>query len=265
MESLSTSTAVTEPILQVSYPRDGVVQFMLNRPEKRNALSVALLEQLAKSLREVKARVVILGGCGSMFSSGLDLKEVIDPALIRQSADAVANVLRALYSVRAVTIAAVQGGAMAGGAGLLAACDLVVATKDSKIGFPETRRGLVAALVMTLLHRRLCGSYISELLVLAEPVSAQRAYEMGLVHRLAEPGTLMALVMDLVEKVLQGSPQANERTKWLIQDLEPRALQEELEMALLAHSEARHGPEALEGVRAFLEKRSPHWSLNVSH
>jgi enoyl-CoA hydratase/carnithine racemase len=250
---------MSDPLIEVSHPKPGVQQIMLNRPDKRNALNIDLLTQLTEQLSTTKERVVILGGYGPTFSAGLDLSEAIRPELVQASADAVANALHAIYSAPAISIAMVQGSALAGGAGILAACDLVVAAEDAHIGFPETRRGLVAALVMTLLRRRICGSHISELLLLGEPVSVRRAHEMGLVHRVVETDLLEAATLALADTVLRGSPQATARTKWLIQDLEPRAFDEELDMALLAHAEARHGPEALEGIHAFLEKRPPLW------
>lgn len=259
MGDVSRGRLKADALVEVSYPRPGVMQLMLNRPDKRNALSIDMMEQIAERFGETQERVVIFGGHGLTFCAGLDLAEAVNPELVQKSADAVAGMLRAIYSAPAVSIAMVQGAALAGGAGLLAACDLVVAAEDAHIGFPETRRGLVAALVMTLLRRRLCGSHISELLLLAEPISAQRAKDIGLVHRIVAPETLHASVLTLAETVLRGAPQATARTKWLIQDLEPRAFDEELEMALLAHSETRHGPEAWEGIRAFLEKRAPQW------
>lgn len=251
-----------EGFVEVSRPKPGVLQLMLNRPDKRNALSVELLERLSQLWAGAKERVILFGAYGPTFCSGLDLQEAMNPDLVQASADAVANILHAIYSAPAISIAMVNGPALAGGAGLLAACDLVVATPDAQIGFPETRRGLVAALVMTLLRRRLNGSQMSELLLLGEPVTARRAYEMGFVQRIVEPGQLQATAMALADDILRGAPQATARTKWLIQDLEPRAFDEELDMALLAHSETRHGPEALEGIRAFLDKRQPSWPEN---
>ena len=115
----------------------------LNRPERRNALCIELLESLCDRVErmatEKTARVVILRGAGSVFSSGLDLSEASNPDLVQRSAESVSRALQLMRSTPIVTIAAAHGGAYAGGAGLMAACDIAVGTSDLKIGFPEAR------------------------------------------------------------------------------------------------------------------------------
>src|SRR2546421_11631005 len=137
---------------------DGITILTLNRPAKRNALNAELMEACSEALESLAQdqtqRVIILRGEGPVFCAGLDLEEAFLPENAERTARLVARVLRAVYQVPQVTIAAVQGAAIAGGAGLMSACDLVVATRDARIGYPEVRRGLVAALVMFLFHRR---------------------------------------------------------------------------------------------------------------
>src|SRR5881275_1829491 len=159
----------------------------LNRPERRNALSIELLTELIASIKlasdETRERILILRGAGMAFCTGLDLKEAQDQTKAHATADLVAHVLGALNDARPVTIAAVHGAAVAGGAGIMSACDYVVAAEGTKIGYPETRRGLVAGLVMTFLRRQLRERDIRELLLGSELVNARRALEMGLINR----------------------------------------------------------------------------------
>ena len=131
----------------------------LNRPERRNALSIELLTELIAAIKlasdEPKERIIVLQGAGAAFCTGLDLKEARDQTKAHATADLVAHVLGSLSEARPVTIAAVHGAAVAGGAGIMSACDFVVAAERTKIGYPETRRGLVAGLVLTFLRRQL--------------------------------------------------------------------------------------------------------------
>src|SRR6266498_2340399 len=138
--------------------REGqVTTLTLNRPDKRNALNVELLEEfcagIAAAESDASQRVLVLRGAGAVFCSGLDLAEAAQPERAIASAELVGKALRALATTRLITIAAVQGAAIAGGAGLMSACDFAVATRDAKFGYPEVRRGLVPALIMTFLRR----------------------------------------------------------------------------------------------------------------
>ena len=130
----------------------------LNRPDRRNALTIELMTQLAGAIDAANAdtsrRAIILRGAGEGFCAGLDLKEAQQAGSHEASARAVAGMLKVVHTSKLVTIAAVHGHAMAGGAGLMAACDLAVAAAGTKIGYPEVRRGLVPALVSTLLRHQ---------------------------------------------------------------------------------------------------------------
>ena len=130
----------------------------LNRPERRNALTLELLNELVAAIKvssdQTSERVLILSGAGAAFCTGLDLKEAADPKKAHATAEMVANTLVALSQTRLITIAAVHGAAVAGGAGIMSACDFVVAAEKTKIGYPEVRRGLVAGLILTFLRRQ---------------------------------------------------------------------------------------------------------------
>ena len=242
-----------------------VTTVTLNRPDKRNALNTELLAQLiaeiATAESDASQRILVLRGAGTVFCSGLDLDEASQPDRAHASADLVAQALRALSGTRLITIAAVQGAAIAGGAGLMSACDFAVATHDAKFGFPEVRRGLVPALIMTFLRRQLRERDARELLLLGKLFDATHAHAIGLVNRVvADEVALSAEVQSLVSSLLQGAPGAAAETKQLIAELWPVSVQSDLNRALAFHLDARSSAEAQEGIAAFREKRPPQWA-----
>jgi len=236
----------------------------LNRPERRNALTIELMTELSDALDAASAdstqHVVILRGAGQAFCAGLDLQETTIMEKAHRSAEMVAKTLLAISQTRLITIAQIHGAAVAGGAGLMSACDFVVAAERTKIGYPEVRRGLVAGLVMTFLRRQLRERHIRELLFTGDLISAERACEIGLVNRVVSPIELEAEVQKIVDAVLQNAPIALANTKRLIEELWSSSVQEDVELALRHHMKARESAEAKEGIAAFLEKRSPNWT-----
>jgi methylglutaconyl-CoA hydratase len=235
----------------------------LNRPERRNALTLQLLNELVAAIKvasdQPEERVLILRGAGAAFCTGLDLKEAADPKKAHSTAEMVANTLIALSQTRLVTIAAVHGAAVAGGAGIMSACDFVVAAEKTKIGYPEVRRGLVAGLVMTFLRRQVRERDIRELLFGSELIEAERAREIGLVNRVVPGDAVMSEAQKFAGSVLQGAPGAVAQTKRLIEQLWSSSVKEDVEVALKYHMQARESPEAREGIAAFNEKRKPNW------
>lgn len=249
--------------LTVSVIQPEVALITLNRIEKRNALSVALMEELIQELQKLekdpKVRIVILSGAGPTFCAGFDLQEALDPVLIETTAQHVARLLTAIYTTPLVMIAAVQGNAIAGGAGIVAACDYALMVQDARIGFPETRRGLIAAQVSTLLCRQMRMRDVRELLLLGEPVDAHRAYLMGLINQVVPPEELMARALEVANAALKGAPEAVRQTKQLLNNLYPTPFSDDLHKALTVHHSKRRCDEAKEGIAAFLEKRPPQW------
>lgn len=244
-----------------------VITVTLNRPDKRNALNVQLLDRLCAALTSAEAdaavRIFVLRGAGPVFCSGLDLAEAADPARAQRSADLVAQALRALATTRLVTIAAVQGAAIAGGAGLMSACDFAVATRDAKFGYPEVRRGLVPALIMTFLRRQLRERDARELLLLGKLFDAEHAHAIGLLNRVAaDENGLEIEIQTLVSSLLQGGPESVRETKKLLRELWPAALERDLDAARAYHLAARNSPEAREGIAAFNARRPPNWTPN---
>lgn len=244
---------------------DRVTTVTLNRPERRNALTIELMMELVAAIEaasaEAQQRVLILKGAGKAFCTGMDLNEVAETEKAHASAELVAKTLITLSETRLITIAAVHGAAVAGGTGLMSACDFVVAAERTKIGYPEVRRGLVPGMVMTFLRRQLRERDMRELLFGGELFEAERAREIGLVNRVVPRDDLEGETEKLVASILQGAPGALTNTKRLLEKLWPTSVREDVEKALAFHMQARESAETKEGVSAFLEKRPPNWAL----
>ncbi|MDB6128607.1 MAG: hypothetical protein JWM35_2503 [Verrucomicrobia bacterium] len=240
-----------------------VVTLTLNRPERRNALGVEMLQAFSSAISATEsdpsARVLVIRGAGPAFCAGLDLVEASDASGAEASAALIARVLQLLSGSRLATIAVVHGAAIAGGAGLMSACDFVLAAEDTRIGYPEVRRGLVAGLVMTFLRRQVRERDVREMLLTGEIFSAARAKDVGLVNRVVPAAELDATVAQFIAQILAGGPAAIAHTKELLGQLWPRAVEADLKHALAFHLKARNSAEALEGIAAFREKRAPKW------
>jgi methylglutaconyl-CoA hydratase len=241
----------------------GIVSLTLNRSERRNALSIDLLDRLCDQLQKVEAdrtnRVVILRGAGPVFSAGLDLREAADISLVEQSAAAVHRALSRLRETPLIMIAALHGGSFAGGAGLMAACDIVIAANDATIGFPEGRRGLLPALICGVLKHKVREGDLRELFLTGHTIDADRAQQLGLVQRVVPASRLMDEAIDVARSVIAGGPETIRQTKLLLNetfgvtniDIGPDLIKR--------HLAARHSDEAREGLAAFAEKREPKW------
>jgi methylglutaconyl-CoA hydratase len=236
----------------------------LNRPERRNSLTIELLNELTGAINtaanESSQRVLILRGAGAAFCTGLDLKEAADQSKAHKTAELVAKTLITIADTRLVTIAVVHGAAVAGGAGIMSACDFVIAAEKTKIGYPEVRRGLVAGLVMTFLRRQIGERNLRELVLGGELIDAARAKEIGLVNRVFVKEELMNEAQKFADSVLQGAPDALVQTKRLIEKLWSSSAKEDVDLALKHHMQARESEEAREGIAAFNEKRKPNWA-----
>jgi len=250
------------PVVLIERQTPQITLVTLNRPERRNALTLELLTELVAAIKvasdEAHERILILRGAGAAFCTGLDLKAATLQNA-HATAEMVAKALLALSQTRLVTIAAVHGAAVAGGAGIMSACDFVVAAEGTKIGYPEVRRGLVPGLVMTFLRRQIGERNMSELLLGSELIAAERAKEIGLVNRVVSQENLMSEAQKFADSVLQGAPGALAQTKRLIEELWWRSVKEDVDLALKYHMQARESHEAREGIAAFNERRAPNW------
>src|SRR5213595_2035997 len=207
------------PVVLIEKQTPQIRTIVLNRPERRNALTLDLLNELSAAVKvasdQPEKRVLILRGAGAAFCTGLDLREAADHTKAHATAEMVARTLVTLRQTRLITIAAVHGAAVAGGAGIMSACDFVVAAERTKIGYPEVRRGLVAGLVMTFLRRQLRERDLRELLLASELISAERAREIGLVNRVIPADELEKEAQKIAAAVLQGAPGAISNSKRL--------------------------------------------------
>jgi methylglutaconyl-CoA hydratase len=251
----------------VTRSANGVMTITLNRPEKRNALSPALIEELARALHEAEScdcGVVILTGAGSAFCAGLDLEhlqtmQALTPEENRRDSENVARVLRALYDFPKPLIAAVNGPAIAGGMGLATIPDFTLAVPEAKFGYTEVRIGFVPAIVASFLLRQVGEKRTRELLLTGKLIKAQEALQLGLVTQIVAAEDLMQSAECLAQTLLQNSPQAMQAVKRLLAKHASRRLDAEIQDAIDANAEQRSTEDFREGVRAFLERRKAVW------
>lgn len=252
------------PVVLVEKQSVHTTVLTLNRPERRNALTIELMSELIDAVHAAEndetQRILVLRGAGAAFCTGLDLNEVSEPEKAHESAGLVAKTLLALSQTRLITVAAVHGAAVAGGAGLMSTCDFVIAAEKTKFGYPEAKRGLVAGLVMTFLRRQLRERDIRELLFTGDLIEPARALQMGLINRVVAADALATETEKLASAILQNAPGALAQSKRMLEQLWSTSVKEDVEMALSYHMQARESAEAKEGVAAFLEKRKPRWA-----
>ena len=252
------------PVVLIEKQGPQITVVTLNRPERHNSLTIDLLNELVSAIKvasdEPEERTLILRGAGAAFCTGLDLKAAAEQKKAHVTAEMVAKTLTTLAETRLVTIAAVHGAAVAGGAGIMSACDFVVAAEKTKIGYPEVRRGLVPGLVMTFSRRQVSERNLRELVLGGELIDAEHAKEIGLVNRVVPLDQLMNEAQKFADSVLQGAPNAIAHTKRLIAELWASSVREDVERALKHHMQARESTEVREGIAAFNEKRKPNWA-----
>lgn len=243
---------------------------ILNRREKRNALtreSMVELRQAFEDFRqERKVRAVILTGAGEAFCAGMDLEEMLatskqPDAQSHWYNDAVQykELLEAMLRFPKPIIAAVNGPAVAGGAGLVLASDIVVAGEGASFGFPEPRRGLVAGLVSPLLTFRIGAGYAANLLLSARTIGAAEALRVQLFHELVQDDLVWARAHALAEECAKSAPESILLTKRLLNENIGEHLGVLLSAGAAASATARTTQAAQEGLAAFLEKRPPNW------
>ena len=246
---------------------NGVRTLTLNRPEKRNALSPELIEELTGALddaAECSCGVVILTGAGAAFCSGLDLDHLATisartPEENRRDSENVARVLRTLYDFPKPVIAAVNGPAIAGGMGLATIPDFTLAVPEAKFGYTEVRIGFVPAIVASFLLRQVGEKHTRDLLLTGRLIKAQEALALGLVTQIVSEDQLMCIAKALAQSLLQNSPQAMQCVKKLLAKHARRRLDEELADAIDANAQQRSTEDFKEGVQAFLHKRRAEW------
>jgi methylglutaconyl-CoA hydratase len=253
--------------LRLTY-QDRIATLTLSRAEKRNAISQALISELLVALTEIErssAQVLILAAEGKAFCAGMDLDELRAIAAHTPQENLVhshriATLFRTLYEFPKTTIAAVNGAAVAGGAGLATLCDFTLASTAASFGFTEVRIGFVPAIVSAFLLRQLGEKHARDLLLTGRIITADEAHSMGLVNTIVEPVHLESGARQLAEQILENSPASLRATKALLRQYGQDELSRTLAVAMEANAALRKTADFQEGVRSFLERRKPRWS-----
>jgi methylglutaconyl-CoA hydratase len=253
--------------IQLAYD-GGVATITLNRPEKRNAISFDLIDDLVRALTEVaksEALVLIVTGAGKAFCSGMDLDNLKlllgrSPEQNLQDSQTMVQLFRALYEFPKVTIAAVNGPAIAGGTGLALLCDFTLAVPEAKFGYTEVRIGFVPAIVSTFLLRQVGEKQARDLLLTGRIFGADEALRMGLISDIVPAETLMTRARQLASLLMENSAASLRATKKLLTDHARTELDAQIEAAVRENAAIRSTADFREGISSFLEKRKPVWT-----
>jgi enoyl-CoA hydratase/carnithine racemase len=237
----------------------------LNRPERRNALSLDLMEELISALKRASAepgvRAIVVEAAGPAFSAGHDLREMIgrDIGFVQRLFDVCCELMGTIHALPQPVIAQVEGIASAAGCQVVAACDLAVASSDARFATPGVRIGLFCSTPMVPLTRAIGRKRAMDMLLTGRAIDAQTALEWGLVNRVAAPDAVKAEVDDLVEAVARTSPLTvgiGKEAFYAQVDLDERAAYDLTKAVMVMNAGA---DDAQEGMCAFLEKRQPTW------
>lgn len=253
--------------IQLAYDR-GLATITLNRPEKRNAISFELIDDLLRALDELAksdAIVLILTGAGKAFCSGMDLDNLKtllgrSPEQNLKDSQTMVQLFRSLYEFPKVTIAAVNGAAIAGGTGLALLCDFTLAVPEAKFGYTEVRIGFVPAIVSTFLLRQVGEKQARDMLLSGRLFGAEDAVRMGLVNEVVAPEKLMIRAHELAAVLMENSPASLRATKQLLTDHARAELDAQIEAAVRENAKIRTTADFREGITSFLEKRKPVWT-----
>jgi methylglutaconyl-CoA hydratase len=258
---------VSNTTIQLAY-EGALAVITLNRPDKRNAISYELIEELLAAFGEVaksSALVLLLTGAGKAFCSGMDLENLKSligrsPEQSLQDTQTMARLFRTLYEFPKPTIAAVNGAAIAGGTGLATLCDFTLAVPDAKFGYTEVRIGFVPAIVSTFLLRQVGEKIARDLLLTGRLFDAAEAQHIGLVSEIVPPENLLVRARELAALLTENSPASLRYTKRLLSDAARAGLNEQIDAAVRENAAIRETADFREGITSFLEKRKPKWS-----
>lgn len=253
--------------IQLAYDA-GVATLALNRPEKRNAISFELIDDLLRAFDEVAksdAIVLIITGAGKAFCSGMDLDNLKTllgrtPEQNLEDSRTMVQLFRSLYEFPKVTIAAVNGAAIAGGTGLALLCDFTLAVPEAKFGYTEVRIGFVPAIVSTFLLRQVGEKQARDLLLTGRIFDAREAAKMGLISEIVPAENLMARARALASVLMENSPASLRATKKLLTDHARAELDSQIDAAVRENAAIRATADFREGIASFLEKRKPVWT-----
>jgi methylglutaconyl-CoA hydratase len=246
----------------------GIATITLNRPEKRNAISYELIDDLLAALGNAAgsvAKVVVLTGAGKAFCSGMDLdnlQQLADRTHEQNLKDSetMAALFRTLNDFPKPTIAAVNGPAIAGGTGLATLCDLTLAVPDAKFGYTEVRIGFMPAIVSSFLIASVGEKRARDLLLTGRIFTALEARDFGLVNEIVAPDQLLHRARELAAQLMENSPASLRATKRLLSSYTQEDLDRRVTLAIQANAASRQTKDFKEGLSAFLEKRKPIWT-----
>lgn len=248
---------------------DGPIAILtLARPERHNALDAATIAELTSHFTALagdeRARVVVLSGSGQSFCAGADLTWMRDSLQWTHEqnmadAEALAAMFDAAWNLPKPLIGRINGAAVGGGAGLVACCDLAVATTEARFSFAEVKLGLVPAVIAQFVVPKIGISHARALFVSGERITAERAFEIGLVHAITSAEDLDATVSTLARRMLASAPQAVASSKRIVDAVWTMERDAARRFVVEAIAAARTGVEGQEGITAFLEKRPPSW------
>ena len=242
---------------------EGVARITLNRPEKRNALNDALIASLKDALRRAhdddEVRVIVVTGAGSDFCSGADLAALqkIASASVEENLDDARSLMELFVLIRSVrqpVIAAVKGRALAGGCGLATACDIVLAARSSRFGYPEVKIGFVPAMVMAILRRNVSEKRAFELVTLGREIGAEEAVAMGLINRVMDDEAFDDEVDAFIQQFTKTSSSAVSLTKRLLYQTDAMSFEDALHCGVDANVTARMTDECQKGIARFLKR-----------
>jgi methylglutaconyl-CoA hydratase len=247
---------------------DRIATLAFNRPEKRNAISYELIDEMFLALTAVErsdAEVLIITGAGMAFCAGMDLdnlRAITTHSHAQNLADSqtMARLFRAIYEFPKPTIAAVNGAAMGGGCGIATLCDFTVASEEAKFGYTEVKIGFLPAIVSTFLIQQVGEKRARDLLMTGRIFSAEEAKHLGIVNDVVSGEQLMEWALELAGTLKQSSPASLRATKRLLSAFAKDLLDRHLELAIEANARIRSTDDFREGITAFLEKRKPRWS-----
>ena len=259
-----------DDLVQIDSTTDGVVFITINRPQKKNAFDAATIAALFEAFETLHGadhvRVVFIRGAGGTFSAGGDLnwmRDAIDwsEGDNRDDAMGLAKMLKALHDIPALTVALVEGSAMGGGAGIVCACDMAVAVEGTRFAFSEVKLGLIPATIAPYVIEAVGPRRARQLFLTANIFDADYAAHAGIIDMVLPEGTMEEFVSMLTDSLSQNAPGAMGEAKRLVRDVAGQKIDHGLmEETAKRIARARVSEEGQEGVRAFLEKRSPRWA-----
>jgi methylglutaconyl-CoA hydratase len=245
---------------------------VLNRPQRRNALSRSMISQLQQAFGDLhlekRVRAIVLTGSGSAFCAGMDLLEMHAAATLPEpqkqadwgdSAEVYREIVMQMIELPKPIIASVNGPAVAGGAGLVLASDIVVAAPAAQFGLPEPRRGIIAGVVAPLLAFRAGGGAAARILLTSALYPADEMHRLGIYHELIDEPRLWARCVQLAEECAAGAPEALQLSKRLLYETIGEQLATQLSVGAAMSATSRTTEAAHEGLTAFVEKRQPEW------